>query len=79
MPGEDTIMVPAGRGTPEETWIITAASGLGSSRIPLSILECLQIALDDEKLTSMVINPYGNCFIMDKETIKGFLNLIQSE
>ena len=53
--------------------------GEPASRIPLSILECLQIALDDEKLTSMVINPYGNCFIMDKETIRGFLNLIQSE
>ena len=53
--------------------------GEPASRIPLSILECLQIALDDEKLTSMVINPYGNCFIMDKETIKGFLDLIQGE
>ena len=37
------------------------------------------IALDADDLTGMVINPYGNAFILDKETLKGFLDMIHSE
>ena len=49
-----------------------------ASMIPLSMEECMQIALDTDYLTGMVINPYGNAFIMDKETLKGFLDMIHS-
>ena len=50
-----------------------------TSRMTLPMEECMQLALDTDYLTGMVINPHGNCFIMDKETLKGFLDLIRSE
>ena len=50
-----------------------------TSRMTLPMEECMHLALDTDYLTGMVINPHGNCFIMDKETLKGFLDLIHSE
>lgn len=49
-----------------------------TSMINLPMEQCMQIALDADDLTGMVINPYGNAFIMDKETLKQFLDLIHS-
>ena len=49
-----------------------------ASIMPLPMEECMQIALETDYLTGMVINPYGNAFIMDKETLKGFLDMIHS-
>ena len=52
--------------------------GEPASMISLPMEQCMQLALDADYLKSMVINPYGNCFIMDRETLKRFLDLIHS-
>ena len=50
-----------------------------TSSMTLPMEQCMQIALDTDNLEGMVINPHGNCFIMDKETLKRFLDLIHNE
>ena len=52
--------------------------GEPASMMPLPIEKCMELALDEDYLKSMVINPYGNCFIMDRETLKRFLDMIHS-
>lgn len=53
--------------------------GEPTSRMLMPIEECLQLALESDDVTSLVINPYGSCFIMDKESLRYFLDLLPAK
>ncbi len=50
--------------------------GVPVSTMLMPIEQCLQNALDTEGIKGLVINPYGNAFVMDKEVLEQFLNLL---
>lgn len=68
--GDEVLPVFTRKGELEKAGVIPAIS--------LSIERCMELALDTEDVSGMVINPYGKAFFMDKELMQRFVDLVRS-